>query len=175
MLFSEVSMETIDNLIIDAITTLRDKNKRPDEHSISVLVNVTNESEKDIVIKRLEYLISIEKIINKPYKDKNSYYINFEFDASSENAIIDDNVESGTSIESNNCKSIHIIDGQTGQGNKDVSNLNEELTSLKYFVMEQFSTIKKSIENKIIPDLSILNSNYISHLKEEILYLKEEN
>ena len=64
MLFSDVSMETIDNLIIDAITTLRDKNKRPDEHSISVLVNVTNESEKDILIKRLEYLISIEKIIN---------------------------------------------------------------------------------------------------------------
>ena len=53
MTFSEVTKEIIDNLIINAIMTLREKHKRPDEFSIADTLNITKETDKKTLTEKI--------------------------------------------------------------------------------------------------------------------------
>ena len=71
------AVEVIDSNIIDAIKTIRYRNKkRPDENTIAYYLcksypdcNVTT------IRQRITYLENKNKILNKPHNDRNSYYL----------------------------------------------------------------------------------------------------
>ena len=69
-------IEQLDNLIYDAISTLRSNKKEPNENAMYSLISSNlNSLSKEKLEKRLNYLVNGEKFKNKPQNGKKSYYI----------------------------------------------------------------------------------------------------
>ena len=68
-------MEKLDSSIIEAITKLRNNKKQPNENNIYTLIleDAKSLAKKDLE-ERLMTLTKENKIINKPYGGKNSYF-----------------------------------------------------------------------------------------------------
>ena len=65
-------MEKLNDYIEDAITTLRQKKKQPNEDSI---LNILTSKMESITKTKLNKLIKQQRIYNKPYCGNNSYYV----------------------------------------------------------------------------------------------------
>ena len=174
------SVEVIDSNIIDAIKTIRHRNKkRPDENTIGDYFcksypdcNVTT------ICQRITYLENKNKILNKLHNGKNSYYL------IDDSAIIPDD-----SVSLEDPQSIPLFDLETPRVNpikKQVTliqDLNEKLLSLsteintlKSFVLEQVFVIKKTIQDiQELPNNKETNNGYVTSLTDQINFLKEEN
>ena len=68
-------MEKLDSSIIEAITKLRNNKKQPNENNIYTLIlkDAKSLAKKDLE-ERLMTLTKENKILNKPYGGKNSYF-----------------------------------------------------------------------------------------------------
>ena len=144
--------------------TLREKQKQLDEISIADILNITNETDKRLLLKRLEDLTKNNKLLNKPFSGRNSYYLNPE-----KNSIDTD------TYQNNENESTVNVDIQIKRINDKLLLLNAEMTALKSFVMEQFFVIKKSIQDITLPNNDNQNFLYISLLTDQVNYLMEEN
>ena len=71
-------METVDDLVSDAIEALRGRyHKRPDKNSNCKYLNVSTETEKLYIENRIDVLLESNKIRNKKFQGSNSYFINY--------------------------------------------------------------------------------------------------
>ena len=69
-------MEKLNDYIVDAITTLRQKKKQPNEDSIlNILTSKMESITKTKLDSQLNKLIKQQRIYNKPYCGNNSYYV----------------------------------------------------------------------------------------------------
>ena len=86
-----LSNDELDNLVINAIATIRKNKKRPDSSSIYDYFNKTLSNPditKEILSNRLLYLTKNNKLKNKPVNGKDSYYIVHEKVSENENDIL---------------------------------------------------------------------------------------
>ena len=68
-------MEHLDYYMLDAITTLRQKKRQPDEDSILNILSSKMESlTKEKLDSQLNELLKQQRIYNKPHCGNNSYY-----------------------------------------------------------------------------------------------------
>ena len=166
MSLDKFSMETVNDLIFDAIEAVRGRyHKRPDKNSICKYLNFSTEAEKLYIENRIDVLLESNKIRNKKLQDSDSYFINYnknlnyhEFPETSEKEY-----------------SSYKNDRQSSLENS-VNELNSELAQLQSLVSEQFIFIKKSLQE--INDLYQRNENtsrYTNALIKQIDDLKEEN
>ena len=153
-------METVDDLIFDAIEAVRGRyHERPDKNSICKYLNVSTEAEKLYIENRIDVLLESNKIRNKKLQGSDSYFINYnknlnyhEFTETSEKEYRQSSLENS------------------------INELNSELALLQSLVSEQFIFIKKSLQE--INDLYQRNENtstYTNALIRQIDDLKEEN
>ena len=78
MSLDKFSMETVDDLIFDAIEAVRGRyHKRPDKNSISKYLNVSTEAEKLYIENRIDVLLEPNKLRNKNFQGSDSYFINY--------------------------------------------------------------------------------------------------
>ena len=69
-------MKQLDNLIYDAISTLRSSKKQPNENAIYSPISSNLELlSKEHLEELLKCLVNEEKLQNKPHSGKNSYYM----------------------------------------------------------------------------------------------------
>ena len=86
MSLEEYTKDRIDELIYDAIDTIRcKKHKIPDENSICCLLNANTENDKNIIFNRIKFLIENRKLRNKPSNGVNSYIRVYALDPESFN------------------------------------------------------------------------------------------
>ena len=76
MSLEKYTKDRIDELIYDAIDTIRGKkHKIPDEISICSFLNTNTEKDNNIITKRIQFLLETSKLRNKPTKNGgNSYF-----------------------------------------------------------------------------------------------------
>ena len=78
MSLDKFSMETVDDLIFDAIEAVRGRyHKRPDKNSICKYLNVSTEAEKLYIENRIDVLLESNKIRNKKLQGGDLYFINY--------------------------------------------------------------------------------------------------
>ena len=166
MSLDKFSMETVDDLIFDAIEAVRGRyHKRPDKNSICKYLNVSTEAEKLYIENRIDVLLESNKIRNKKLQGSDSYFINYNKNL---------NYHEFTEI-SEKEHSSNKNDLQSSLENS-INELNSELALLQSLVSEQFIFIKKSLQE--INDLYQRNENtstYTNALIKQIDDLKEEN
>ena len=166
MSLDKFSMETVDDLIFDAIEAVRGRyHKRPDKNSICKYLNVSTEAEKLYIENRIDVLLESNKIRNKKLQGSDSYFINYnknlnyhEFTETSEKEYSSNKNDRQNSLENS------------------INELNSELALLQSLVSEQLIFIKKSLQE--INDLYQRNENtstYTNALIKQIDDLKEEN
>ena len=164
MSLDKFSMETLDDLIFDAIEAVRGRyHKRPDKNSICKYLNVSTETEKLDIENRINVLFSQTKLETKSFSD--SYFINYN-----KNSNYHEFAETSEKEYSSNKN-----DRQSSLENSIIE-LNSELALLQSLVYEQFIYIKKSLQE--INDLYQRNENtstYTNALIKQIDNLKEEN
>ena len=174
------AVEVIDSNIIDAIKTIRYRNKkRPDENTIAdYLCKSYPDCNVTTIRQRITYLENKNKILNKPHNGKNSYYL---IDDSA--IILDD------SASPDDPQSIPLFDLETPRVNpiKEqvtlIQDLNEKLLSLsteinalKSFVLEQVFVIKKTLQDmQELPNNKETNNGYVTSLTDQINFLKEDS
>ena len=156
-------IEEVDSYISESINQLRSSKKQPNENAI---FNLLLEKLKAITInkeqltERLNYLVEIKVLQNKPRNGVNSFYIinnesksfvsppmqtfpNTPIIKDFSKAKLNDNESSSDFAENNN----YMCDNQ-------VYDLTTEIEAIKMFIQEQFYVIKKSItDNKTIKNL----------------------
>ena len=144
------AVEVIDSNIIDAIKTIRYRNKkRPDKNTIAdYLCKSYPDCNVTTIRQRITYLENKNKILNKPHNGKNSYYL------IDDSAIIPDD-----SASPYDPQSIPLSDLETPRVNtlKEqvtlIQDLNEklslstEINALKSFVLEQVFVVKKTLQD----------------------------
>ena len=166
MSLDKFSMETVDDLIFDAIEAVRGRyHKRPNKNSICKYLNVSTETEKLYIENRLDVLLESNKIRNKKFQGSDSYFIYYN-----KNLHYHDFTETSEKEYSSNKN-----DRQSGLENS-INELNSELALLQSLVSEQSIFIKKSLQE--INDLYQRNENtstYTNALIKQIEDLKEEN
>ena len=150
------TMKELDSYISEAINQLRSSKKQPNENAIFNLLLEKLElktTNKEQLTERLNYLVEIKVLQNKPRNAVNSFYIINNESESSELPLIqtfpdtlkikdfsetklNDNDNSSDLAENNNC----VCDNQ-------VYDLTNKIEDIKMFIKEQFYVIKKSIAN----------------------------
>ena len=136
------AVEVIDSNIIDAIKTIRYRNKkRPDENTIAdYLCKSYPDCNVTTIRQRITYLENKNKILNKPNNRKNSYYL------IDDSAIIPDD-----SASPDYPQSIPLFDLETSRVNtiKEqvtlIQDVNEKLLSLSAKINELKSFILKQV------------------------------
>ena len=173
------AVEVIDSNIIDAIKTIRYRNKkRSEENTIAdYLCKSYPDCNVTTIRQRITYLENKNKILNKPHNGKNYYYL---IDYS---AIIPDDPASR-----DDPQSMSLFDLETPRVNpiKEqvtlIQDLNEKLLSLsteinalKSFVLEQVFVIKKTLQDiQELPNNKETNNGYVTSLTDQINFLKED-
>ena len=174
------AVEVIDSNIIDAIKTIRYRNKkRPDENTIAdYLCKSYPDCNVTTIRQRITYLENKNKILNKPNNRKNSYYL------IDDSAIIPDD-----SASPDDPQSIPLFDLETPRVspikeqvtliqdlNEKLLSLSTEINALKSFVLEQVFVIKKTLQDmQELPNNKETNNGYLTSLTDQINFLKEEN
>ena len=174
------AVEVIDSNIIDAIKTIRYRNKkRPDENTIAdYLCKSYPDCNVTTIRQRITYLENKNKILNKPNNRKNSYYL------IDDSAIIPDD-----SASPNDPQLIPLFDLETPRVspikeqvtliqdlNEKLLSLSTEINALKSFVLEQVFVIKKTLQDmQELPNNKETNNGYLMSLTDQINFLKEEN
>ena len=103
-------METVDDLIFDAIEAVRGRyHKLPDKNSICKYLNASTETEKLYIENRIDVLLESSSIINKKLQGSDSYFINYnknlnsqEFTETSETEYSSNKNDPQNSSENNN-------------------------------------------------------------------------
>ena len=162
--------ETLDEIIMNVIKTLRKNHKRPDECSIYDLIakSLGNiKLTKDHIEERLRIMILSGTLENKEHNGKNSFFIK-------EKINLEDSVTSikGESQIHENHKS-SILEDQENQNdtlNEEIKRLDTELTRMNSFFVEQLCALKQLIKDIKPPNdrTTSENSIYIKTLTDEI-------
>ena len=188
----KIANEDLDNLILNAIKSIRNIKKRPDcsviyDYLIKLLPN--SEINEKNISNRLEYLTNNNTLKNKPNNGKDSYFIVNETDqnmpdTSSEQILCPVNfkapsvkLKTPSSVPyEEECSTVTSSpDGtEINKHQEKIKNLTIELTALQLFIKEQFYIIKKQLED-MVNTQEPANKESISSLQEEIDYLREEN
>ena len=181
---STITMKELDSYIYETINQLRSSKKQPNENAIFHLLLEKLEA---IVIneyqftERLNYLVEIKVLQNKPRNGGNSFCIINNESKISESPLIqpfpdtpkikdfsktklNDNDKSSGSAENNN----YMCDNQ-------VFDLTTEIEAIKMFTKEQFYVIKKSIADISNQLEQQNNKEIIELLQEQNKLLIEEN
>ena len=160
------AVNVLDDIIINAINTIRKNKKRPDETSIYEVLNKNLENPNLTKITINERLTSMSKnnhITNKLTNGKNSYFV-----TNNESSEPKEDVEKQllTDIETSPPKKYPIAD------------ISYKLENLQNFFIYEPSDVRaeiKSVTCSKIPDLTENKlSNNIDLLKKQISFLKEE-
>ena len=179
-----IANEDLDNLILNAIKSIRNIKKRPDcsviyDYLIKLLPN--SEINEKNISNRLEYLTNNNTLKNKPNNGKDSYFIVNETDqnmpdTSSEQILCPVNfkapsvkLKTPSSVPyEEECSTVTSSpDGtEINKHQEKIKNLTIELTALQLFIKEQFYIIKKHLEDMV-------STQEPANL--EIDYLREEN
>ena len=78
MSLDKFTMETVDDLIFDAIEAVKGRyQKLPDKISVCKYLNVSTETEKLCIENRIDVLLESSSIINKKLEGSDSYFINY--------------------------------------------------------------------------------------------------
>ena len=81
-------METVDDLIFDAIEAVRGRyRKLPDKNSICKYLNASTETEQLYIENRIDVLLESSSIINKKLQGSDSYFINYNKNLNSQEFI----------------------------------------------------------------------------------------
>ena len=174
------AVEVIDSNIIDAIKTIRYRNKsRTDENTIAdYLCKSYPDYNVTTIRQRITYLENKKKILNKPHNGKNSYYLK------DNSAIIPDD-----SASPNDPQSIPLFDLETPRvspikeqvtliqdRNEKLLSLSTKINALELFVLEQVFVIKKTLQDiQELPNNKETNNGYLTSLTNQRNFLKEEN
>ena len=168
------AVEVIDSNIIDAIKTIRYRNKkRPDENTIAdYLCKSYPDCNVTTIRQRITYLENKNKILNKPHNGKNSYYL------IDDSAIIPDDPQSMPLFDLETLRVNPIKEQVTliQDLNEKLLSLSTEINALKSFVLEQVFVIKKTLQDmQELPNNKETNNGYLTSLTDQINFLKEEN
>ena len=164
-IYFDEKKQNIDELIYEAIETIRDKkHKIPNRFSICSYLNVNAYKDKHFIECCIRYLLENGKLKNKPKNGVNSCFKIYSTDP----AILDDSDFSNKSNE-------NIGNDLTGtQSNKDLIKalksklLDEIVPYIKIFIQEELKFCKQ--EN----DLANSNTKVIRSLEKELEFLKPE-
>ena len=167
------AVEVIDSNIIDAIKTIRYRNKkRPDENTIAdYLCKSYPDCNVTTIRQRITYLENKNKILNKPHIGRNSNYL------IDDSAIIPDD-----SASPDDPQSIPLFDLETPRVspikeqvtliqdlNEKLLSLSTEINALKSFVLEQVFVIKKTLQDiQELPNNKETNNGYVTSLTDQI-------
>ena len=162
----DVSIETTDNLITDAIKFIRINKKRPDTLAIiDHIVQTEQGLDQSSLEKRIAYLGENGVLDNVLSHCKNSFYVKgglpetlFSYLASHHE----------TPPHTNEAIALSTI----SQSDCLIDKYQELDAAIKSFVLEQIYIIKKTVADIDMPSK---NFHYVKYLKEEIKYLREEN
>ena len=177
-------MKKLDSYTSEAINQLRSSKKQLNENAIfDLLLEKLDEIaiNKEQLTERLNYLVEIKVLQNKPRNGVNSFYIINNESESSESPLIqffpdtpkikdfsktklNDNDKSSDPAENNN----YMCDNQ-------VYDLTTEIEAIKMFIKEQFYVIKKSIADISNQLEQQNNKEIIELLQEQNILLIEEN
>ena len=165
--------EVIDSNIIDAIKTIRYRNKkRPDENTIAdYLCKSYPDCNVTTIRQRITYLENKNKILNKPHNGKNSYYL------IDDSAIIPDDPQSMPLFDLETLRVNPIKEQVTliQDLNEKLLSLSTEINALKSFVLEQVFVIKKTLQDiQELPNNKETNNGYVTSLTDQINFLKED-
>ena len=168
------AVEVIDSNIIDAIKTIRYRNKkRPDENTIAdYLCKSYPDCNVTTIRQRITYLENKNKILNKPNNRKNSYYL------IDDSAIIPDDPQSIPLFDLETPRVNPIKEQVTliQDLNEKLLSLSTEINALKSFVLEQVFVINKTLKDiQELPNNKETNNSYVTSLTDQINFLKEEN
>ena len=183
-----IANEDLDNLILNAIKSIRNIKKRPDcsviyDYLIKLLPN--SEINKERISNRLEYLTNNNTLKNKPNNGKDSYFIVNETDqnmpdTSPEQILCPVNfktpsvkLKTPSSLPyEEKCSTVTSSpDGtEISKYQEKIKSLTTELTALQLFIKEQFYFIRKQLED-MVNTQEPSNRKSISSLQEEIDYL----
>ena len=168
--------ETMDMLIVSAIEQLKKCKKRSNEHVIlEYLHNKGNCINQQTLSLSIASLSKNGIIINKPSSGKNSFSVKPSI-ATEQIAATPTPLENpSTPASSFPNKSRVFFESHDDFRIEQIENLSAEVAALKSFIVKQLYVIKKSVDDfrleNVIPNILEL----IETLKEEILYLRNEN
>ena len=160
------AVNVLDDIIINAINTIRKNEKRPDETSIYEFLNKNLENAnltKITINERLTSMSNKSRITNKLTNGKNSYFV-----TNNESSEPKEDVEKQL-----------LTNIETPPPKKDpVADISDKLENLQNFFIHELSDVRaeiKSVTCSKIPDLTENKlSNNIDLLEKQISFLKEE-
>ena len=158
------AVEVIDSNIIDAIKTIRYRNKkRPDENIIAdYLCKSYPDCNVTTIRQRSTYLENKNKIFNKSHNVKNPHYL------------IDDSIPL-FDLETHRVNPIKEQVTLIQDLNEKLLSLSTEINALKSFVLEQVFVIKKTLQDiQELPNNKETNNGYVTSLTDQINFLKED-
>ena len=179
----EIANKDLDNLILNAIKSLRNIKKIKKKLLPNSEINEKN------ISNQLEYLTNNNTLKNKPNDGKDSYFIVNETDQNMPDIFPEQilcpvnfktpsvklKLPSSVPYEEKCSTVTSSSDGtEINKYQEKIKNLTIELTALPLFIKEQFYIIKKQLEN-MVNTQKPANKKSISSLQEEIDYLREEN
>ena len=160
------AVNVLDDIIINAINTIRKNKKRPDETSIYEFLNKNLENvdlTKVTINERVTSMSNNNRITNKLTSGKNSYFV-----TNNESSEPKEDIEKQL-----------LTDTETPPPKKDpIADISDKLENLQNFFIHELSDVKaemKSVTCSKIPDLTEnkLNNN-TDLLEKKISFLKEE-
>ena len=179
MINQKIADECLDNLILNAINTIRINKKRPDASSIygCIYKELKNpDITIKIIEKRLSSLTNNNNIENKSTNGKSSYFVKAVVLPSATDKLLPLPVNCETPSVKNKEKLVPdktniILEDRVISLEEKISVLNTETTGLRSFIIEQLLVIKTMVKEKST-DSSAYDPNKFS---DEMKYLREEN
>ena len=151
---SAITMKELDSYIFVAINQRRGSKKQPNENTIFNLLLEKLDAiaiNKEQLTERLNYLIEIKILQNKPRNGVNSFYMTNIESESSESPLIQtfSNTPkikdfSKTKLNDND-KSSDLAENKNYMCDNQVYALTTEIEAIKMFIKEQFYVIKKAL------------------------------
>ena len=140
-----ITMKELDSYIFEAINQLRSSKKQPNENIIfnQLLENLEAIAiNKEQLTERLNYLVEIKVLKNKPRNGVNSFYITNIESESSESPLIQtfpDTLKDFSKTKLNdNDKSSDLAENKNYMCDNQVYDLTTEIEAIKMFIKEQF-------------------------------------
>ena len=182
---NQITLETLDHLIINAIKEIRySKKKRPDENSIFEYLNKTlenSELSKQYIESRLSPMIVDGKLEKKCTNGQTSFYIKkLENELSRKT---DESILTQKSPSPIICRTpSRLTFSETEYHKNEITTLYEklreittEMKEMKSFVTEQILLIKNSVNDKLGNNAQLQEKSNQKYLIKEIRHLREEN
>ena len=142
-----ITMRELDSYIFEAINQLRSSKKQPNENTIFNLLLEKLEAiaiNKEQFTERLDYLVEIKVLLNKPRNGVNSFYVINNESESSESPFIQTSPDkpkikdfSKTKLNDNDHSS-DLAENKNYMCVNQVYDLTTEMEAIKMFIKEQF-------------------------------------